>query len=206
MKTYHDGMDFKEFKIGQHFYTACGGWIVTDIGTRTVVARRSYERHWDDASNEVFCWYDFGGCSRKPQKGVKKALPNDKVNRAVARALGWQSDGPEWTKTDGRVTLRTRELPAYTTDMKAAWEIVEHITKSGGCPALVNDDNGHWALSLEGTQTVPFTGRDAETIQTAFWIEKKRWADSAPLAICKAFFGRTPSIRKSNQPTGRRPK
>lgn len=197
-------MDFKDFKIGLHFYTTVGRWIVTDVGTRIVVARRAHESHWDDANNVVFCWYDFGGCTRKPQRGLKKASVNNKINWTVARAMGWQADGPYWSKKEGRITLKSSELPAYTTDMQAAWQIVEHMVKNGGCPALIHDDNGHWALSLEGVQTVPFMGKNAETLQTAFWIEKGKWTDSAPLAICKALLEQGKLNHKLERPSSKR--
>lgn len=61
-------MELKDFKIGKRFYTATGKWIVADVGTRTMVARRDAERIWDDANNEIFYWYDFKGCTPRPQR------------------------------------------------------------------------------------------------------------------------------------------
>ena len=69
-------MELKDFKIERCFYTATGKWVVTDVGTRTMVARRVTERIWDDANNEVFYWYDFNGCTPRPQRlKAKKIAP-----------------------------------------------------------------------------------------------------------------------------------
>ena len=40
---------------------------------------------------------------------------------------------------------------------------LESITREGACPALVNDDNGHWAVAFTGFQNVP-DGLNSETI------------------------------------------
>ena len=61
-------MKLEDFKIGDKFYTATGAWIVSDIGTRTVVAYNASTQPdkgacWDLQDNIVFYEYDFGGCS-----------------------------------------------------------------------------------------------------------------------------------------------
>ena len=59
MKQYPTGMVFKQFKIGDHFWTATGRWTCTDIGTRVVIAKR------DGTDTEmIFDKYDFDGCSK----------------------------------------------------------------------------------------------------------------------------------------------
>jgi hypothetical protein len=63
--------------------------------------------------------------------------------------------------------------------------VVEKLTDEGNCPGLLFDDNGHWALSLEGAQDVPI-GPDPQDIATTFFIEADMWADTVPLAICIA--------------------
>ena len=84
----------------------------------------------------------------------------------------------------GRLIAET--LPHFSTDIATAWGLVEKMVAEGGCPALVFDDNGHWALAGGGWQTVPM-GEDPEDVVTTFIIEASRWADSAPEAICKEF-------------------
>lgn len=50
-----------------------------------------------------------------------------------------------------------------------------------GC-ALISDDNGHWAVSGDGMQNVPSSGRP-EDIQTTFFVEADRWHPSIREAI-----------------------
>lgn len=69
--------------------------------------------------------------------------------------------------------------------MEHAWQLVIERMSSGYCEALVNDDDGHWALADGGMQT-GFTPGD---IQTAFFIEGWQWADTGEMAICKAIIG-----------------
>ena len=59
---------------------------------------------------------------------------------------------------------------------------LESITRKGICPALVNDDNGHWAVAFSGIQNLP-DGDGPEDIQTTFFIETERWKDSIRKAI-----------------------
>jgi hypothetical protein len=68
----------------------------------------------------------------------------------------------------------------WSTDIAAAWEVVLHFMNDGWCPNLVNDDNGHWALSFVGVNNIPCTSQTS-------WIDDQRfWCDEAPLAICRA--------------------
>ncbi len=48
--------------------------------------------------------------------------------------------------------------------------------------ALINDDNGHWAVVFDGFQNVP-KGKRKQDIFTSFFIEKKDWKKSAREAI-----------------------
>ena len=75
--------------------------------------------------------------------------------------------------------------PFYSSDIAAAWDVVEHLTNNGYCPAILFDDNGHWAMSTDGSQSVPMSS-DTEDISTMFFVKKNEWANSAPLAICRA--------------------
>ena len=63
-------------------------------------------------------------------------------------------------------------------------ERMDWLEKQFGC-ALVNDDNGHWALAWDGVQDVP-SGNAAETIYSAFFIEKKYWRTTIRRAIDRA--------------------
>jgi hypothetical protein len=70
--------------------------------------------------------------------------------------------------------------PQFSTDIAAAWRVVLHEMNKGSCPNLVNDDNGHWALSFVGVNNIPCT------TQTSFVDDPRLWCDTASLAICRA--------------------
>lgn len=59
---------------------------------------------------------------------------------------------------------------------------LEQITFDGACPALVNDDNGHWAVAFDGTQNVP-DGDGPEDIMTSFFIARDKWYNTIGEAI-----------------------
>lgn len=69
----------------------------------------------------------------------------------------------------------------YSTDITAAWQVVELLSNDGYAPNLVNDDGGKWYLSFDGTQNL-----DPVTFVTAFTDTPELWCESAPLAICRA--------------------
>ena len=62
---------------------------------------------------------------------------------------------------------------------------LEKIVNEGSCPALVNDDNGHWALVFDGTQNV-VSGDQPQDVATSFWIETHQWRNTAREAIDSA--------------------
>ena len=62
---------------------------------------------------------------------------------------------------------------------------LEKITEDGACPAVVNDDNGHWAVVFNGFQNVP-DGDGPQDIQTTFFIKAGQWFDSIRDAIDNA--------------------
>lgn len=78
-------------------------------------------------------------------------------------------------------------VPWYTEHIVAAWSVVEHEVENGACPALLYDDNGHWALSQCGAQTLSI-GDDPQDIATTFIVEAEMWSDTPALAICKALW------------------
>ena len=59
---------------------------------------------------------------------------------------------------------------------------LEAYAKQGGCPALLNDDNGHWAVSATGVQDMP-NGDEAADISTSFFVEAGEWRNSVREAI-----------------------
>ena len=99
---------------------------------------------------------------------------------------GYEDDPWLAQSHEGHMLCCLDVVPFYSTDIATAWGLVEKMVAEGGCPALVFDDNGHWALAGGGWQTVPM-GENPEDVMTTFIIEASKWADSASEAICKEF-------------------
>jgi hypothetical protein len=59
---------------------------------------------------------------------------------------------------------------------------LERMDDEGACPAVLSDDNGHWAVSFEGVQNCP-DGCEPEDIHTTFFIKAKCWKDTIREAI-----------------------
>lgn len=76
----------------------------------------------------------------------------EEINEAVARKLGWSPpgpppDSPTWKKPDGSYDF----VPDYSTDIKAAWEIVDkYISESGWDFSLVGGERygGIWQANF----------------------------------------------------------
>jgi hypothetical protein len=109
-------------------------------------------------------------------------MTDQELNEAVARKLGWvklviphdakHHTDFRWLGPDKK-THETFPLP-YSTDIAAAWEIVEWFQKSPdrrGWPVLNLDDTG-WIF---------------QTVDSAIGVYAE--ANTAPRAICKAFLG-----------------
>lgn len=58
------------------------------------------------------------------------------------------------------------------------WNDVEHtlelLAEEGGCPCLLNNDDGYWALSFDGMQNVP-SGEKKEDVAICCFIEADDW-------------------------------
>jgi len=63
---------------------------------------------------------------------------------------------------------------------------LEQAASDGSCPALICDDNGHWAVAFDGMQNVP-EGDDAQDIVTSFFIEKDGWFEDVRTALRAAY-------------------
>ena len=60
-------MKFEDFRIGMHFFTGSGEWVVADKGNWTIVAVPASDKHkikstYIDCEPTVFEPIDFGGC------------------------------------------------------------------------------------------------------------------------------------------------
>lgn len=59
---------------------------------------------------------------------------------------------------------------------------LEKQVSKGACLGLINDDNGHWALSWRGMQNV-VTGKKGKDVWTSFHIPAKDWRKTIRKAI-----------------------
>lgn len=59
---------------------------------------------------------------------------------------------------------------------------LEAAARCGATPALINDDNGHWACVSEGMQSV-VVGDQPVDVWTSFWIPARTWRPTAREAI-----------------------
>jgi hypothetical protein len=69
--------------------------------------------------------------------------------------------------------------------MRTDTELLEGLiaaTESGACPAVIFDDNGHWAVATEGMQTV-HAGPESTDTSTSFWIPASQWRTTLRQAI-----------------------
>ncbi len=64
-------------------------------------------------------------------------------------------------------------------------QALEYLAETGSCPNILNDDNGHWAISFVGMQNVPMTD-EPEDITTTMFVEAKYWKDSIREALIYA--------------------
>jgi hypothetical protein len=71
----------------------------------------------------------------------------------------------------------------YTDTFLLDW--LEAMVDEGACPGLINDDNGHWCVSFEGTQNVPLA-EEPQDIWTSFFVEEGKWKPSIREAIIAA--------------------
>jgi len=60
--------------------------------------------------------------------------------------------------------------------------IFETLTSLGGCPNLLYDDDGRWAVTDDGYQNVNTT-EEAIDIKTSFFVEKEKWEDTIYKAL-----------------------
>lgn len=74
----------------------------------------------------------------------------------------------------------------YTGDWALAGPLLEDLTERGYCPALVFDDNGHWAVTSDGTQNTPMSA-EPEDIWTTFEVPASAWCGDPKEAIVRAY-------------------
>lgn len=111
-------------------------------------------------------------------------MTDQEINEAVARKLGWRfypedgaiksywhspyeekAEDPEYPEDTYTISSRCPTVKPYCNDIRAAWEIVEHLAKTKFPMVIYRDMDSGWG----------------------FKCDREAWASSAPMAICKAF-------------------
>lgn len=59
---------------------------------------------------------------------------------------------------------------------------LEALVAQGDCPGIINDDNGHWAVSGSGMQSIS-AGPHPSDVSTAFFVPAGSWRESIRKAI-----------------------
>lgn len=61
-------------------------------------------------------------------------------------------------------------------------QVLESLVENGICPNLLFDDNGHWAISLDGFQNVA-SGEDTSDVGIVSFVEAADWKNSIYEAV-----------------------
>ena len=61
-------------------------------------------------------------------------------------------------------------------------DALQEITNLGGCPGVINDDNGHWAVTGDGIQSIA-CGEDPVDVNTTFFVQASQWKKTVREAI-----------------------
>lgn len=98
------------------------------------------------------------------------------INEAVARKLGWISRDFDrnWQRMDIGAQIHIDGPPAYSADIRWAWEIVEYLPDV----AIYKWPAGGYAVSIP-------QANDAGNLSNKRGVQAN--ADTAPMAICQAF-------------------
>lgn len=64
-------------------------------------------------------------------------------------------------------------------------EQFKHWERQGCCPALVNDDNGHWAISFNGMSPV-FDSDEPRDMDIVTFVDKAEWQNTIEEALAYA--------------------
>jgi hypothetical protein len=97
----------------------------------------------------------------------------------------YDKDGYDRTEDEKKIDELAVEIEKY---IKAYFEqlpfdfIMEQLSGLGQCPNLLNDDNGHWAVTCDGYQNV-VSGDEPEDVETTFYVDAKYWKNSPKEAL-----------------------
>lgn len=60
--------------------------------------------------------------------------------------------------------------------------IIDSLTCLGECPSLLYDDDGHFALTSDGSQSMSLT-ESPHDMDMVFWVKKEQWKDTIREAL-----------------------
>ena len=89
------------------------------------------------------------------------------------------------TQDDQKIDELAKEIETYIKSYfhELSFDfIMEQLANLGQCPNLLNDDNGHWAITCDGYQNVVF-GDEPEDVETSFFVEAKQWRNTPREAL-----------------------
>jgi len=97
----------------------------------------------------------------------------------------YNKDGYDRKEDEKKIDELAEEIEKY---IKAYFEqlpfdfIMEQLANLGQCPNLLNDDNGHWAVTGDGYQNV-VCGDEPEDVETTFYVEAAEWKNTPKEAL-----------------------
>jgi hypothetical protein len=122
-------------------------------------------------------------------------LSDEKLNELIAVKRGYENIpealiNDEWVKgsfwSKQGVGYFEKHAPDYCTSWQYAGELLEEMPNTGLCPALIYDDDGHWAVANDGTQTLSLQ-EGTNDVYTSFFVKKEDWKDSPTRAIAESW-------------------
>lgn len=108
---------------------------------------------------------------------------------SMARALQPELERAGWTLSLASICAVLDALDFHVRASKTSkrndsqrLDELEALVAQGDCPGIINDDNGHWAVSCTGMQNVT-AGPQATDVCTSFFVPAVLWRNSIREAI-----------------------
>ena len=96
----------------------------------------------------------------------ENASLNTRLDEGCAQAIALEAENKELRKD------------------KARLDWLEKSTHEGFCPGLLFDDDGHWAVSMDGSQSIShMLGEGPGDVSTSFFVTADEWHESVRDAI-----------------------
>jgi len=110
----------------------------------------------------------------------------NKFRYSLLKTLNEEKNTPEKREDlDYKIDELAKEIEKYIKlyfDQLPIDFIMEQLANLGQCPNLLNDDNGHWAVTCDGYQNVVF-GDEPADVETSFFVVAKDWKNTPREAL-----------------------